>query len=409
MKSVKVALLTAGVSLMAMTVVSQKNDKGYKFNQNYQVQEYLKDGKKFKGCRFDQYNLNWPTMKCGRDYTLTIIDMGMTDAQGYPLKKLMLTAPKKLISKEDTIYMIPNNIFYPTHYKAYQYDYDHNEYDKFGTFIIDGAKGFYEVGAGMDESGKNYIYIEDKGFKVFTGSGDGLYKDHKAIREDLGLNYQPSYNYGGTSSINANEYVGIGEYTKYRNQYHDSLVNVAKSKSITTMYENISDNSYRYRQMGNWPPIDSDARFKFIMKKDASGIITELIMHKAFTDGKYYDKDKFYIKTTQLPNGVFQIISEDKGINGRILLPYGRFLLFGHISSGGAPSINGVLTDENEVYGFEYEPWGINICSGSYSDLGGDTSHPFWCKQEFEERYDENKDPYQFRNWLKTYYSSLRK
>lgn len=402
---------------LALSTEAQEGPKGYNYNQNYQVKEFIKDGDQFNFCRFDTYKLSWPTLKCAGDYTVKKIDMGYTDVEGNPVYRLMFTKPKKMLSNADTVHFIPDNYFYPTHYQAY--NLKDGAYKMLGKFLIDGGKTIVGVRAGATSASTGNIYyskrayvgMKDKGYYVMEGSGKGVFKDHKAVREELNLIEGYAGNYGSLE-VNVPEFSGIGVYTNNRNKYFDAMTAKAKSKSAAELYNELTDHEYQYIEKGNWPQLPNGTKFKIKIKRDSNGKVESVMLHKAFTDGKYYDKEKFYIPTTQMSNGLFKIIDGD--LKNRLLVPFKDFLLLVRIENGTKAWIDAVLSNEVAKQGFEGDynsshTWGDHLASHEYGDFGTVTSENYWCKQELEEEYNWEKDDYFFVTWFNRYYKAIHK
>jgi hypothetical protein len=129
------------------------------------------------------------------------------------------------------------------------------------------------------------------------------------------------------------------------------------------------------------------------MKFDKSTNPGKAIIQSSFDDGKFYEKEKFFV------NIPLQFSSTS---NTYCLAPFDDRILLVSIYNGSINALVGVFSK----YPFDYNAhkyvhdWHNSYC------LLETTSEKWWCETELESSYDKNKDKYAFFSVINQIYAA---
>lgn len=382
----------------------------YNYNQNYNFNKYIKEGKW----------VGWADAFDRSEMNLTKESMGKNDFEGNELFKWHFKSDKF------DAYLVPDNEFYPLFYRLMiKYDEkkgfiesscggaglrDHgfivlNE-NHIACVIIDDEAGPIEndpsVHHRIGVSILNYDPIMKKmekaqmmvsPYSFIRGKGYGApYKNWVEFMNAEGMKeYYSSSTYSATPMT---QWKGIPKYYDYLLKYQEQQLEMVKTQKLTALLNEFADGEYKlYTNSSTYDQIDyGKIKIKF---EKANGKVTGLTIQNCFTDGLFYDKEKFTFKYTVAANGEVK----REGSKFYILPLDGRLLIY-YIMDGGTLSVMGVISpnqqDQQAVFMLDESFWSVK-----------QTDHSYFCKSEMEMEYGKIPDKWMFSNFILKYNKAI--
>jgi hypothetical protein len=351
------------------------------------------------------------------DMKMTRVDMGKQDLEGNTLYKYHFTSDKK------DFYLVPDNEFYPLFYRIMNKRKEHVGFRLFNVANTHYSTGGYIVlndshiayvnivlggdGGSTDVEKKGRIYIKSDNFNElaqklddkiadysFTqAKGKGIpYDDYLSFIRGEGIVYK--YSASQTSYQNS-QYPGIPKLYEFFKKYKENMLQEAASKSILEHLTNFEDGEYRMVNLRETNhPRDyirgiqyGKIKLKFNKTDDK---LTSITVQNCFTDGEFYDKEKFFVDFKLTQNG------QSDGLR---FVPFdGRILLVNKYNT-----VEAVFTKNFQ------DAQAFQIPQRAFWSLA-ETDRYYYCKTELEVSYADNldNDPYLFANFFKEYLSALK-
>lgn len=385
----------------------------YHYNQNYQVKNFIKEG----SAKFTGYKSTYDGTKkyfVSSEMQIESYENDL-DADGLPSTHMIFYTKKTLFSESDTLVLMPENPFYPltlvcykiqktTKGYAFGQDTDHAYEPSKHYIILNGGliqqvainynvhanPGYYLLGV-RPQSWEN-IYFST------PGSG-GEFSSYKEFAKELDI--ITSYSSYG---ITGNEYPGVGDFYNARKRYFENLTKVAEEKKYEGLLGDFQEGDYYlYNSKGKFGSQDLRGYTCDIVKlkiKKENNQIQSFQLQNSFTDGVFHDLEKFY---TNFNMSGGKLISSES----TMILPFaGRLLI---ISSEGyiKEVITPYLYDQMAIF-LVHRRDQLHVGDyghGMFSRF--DTSPKWWCKQNLEEKYSEEKDLARLSVLYKNYKTAL--
>lgn len=374
----------------------------YNFNQNFQTNSFIIDGSFKKTYGSDSYG----------KYTLTKISIGRKDAEGNEVFCLRMIKPKSMGKSADTLDLFPDNMYYPTHFKAVEHDYGFQTLKE--EYVIINGGLIASIKAERSNAEKNGSASSPKNFAIdlklgsnyeFKGKGKGQMKSSKEWYEFIDV--RKNEGKAWSSSRQVSEYKGIGKYLDARNSQLDMILGKAKKLGYAKLLGDIISEETLFIYDGDADIIKEHKDYwKLVAEKDGNGAVTSLKVHKPFKDGKFYDKENMYMVCTKNKNGLYEFTYDRKTWQ---VIPFQGYILLGYFDPSkqiiGQACLAKKIDDGQG--GHIVDIWAHNLANGKYSTFGDDSSADWWCKRELIEEYNPNKDQYTFSNFIKQYIKNL--
>ena len=385
----------------------------YHYNQNYQATNFLSEGL----AKFTGYRTTYDGTKKYFVSSEMLIETYANDldADGLPSTHMIFYTKKTFFSESDTLVLMPENPFYPLTLvcykiqkttKGYAFGQDNGyAYSPGNYYIIIGGGLVQQVEVNYDSHAKPGYYLVGTGPQswdniYFSTSGSGgEFSSYKDFAKELNIVTGRS-SYG----ITGNEYPGVGDFYNARKKYFENLTKVAQEKKYEGLMGDFQEGDYYlYDSKGTFGSQDLRGYTCDIVKlkiKKENNKINSFQFQNSFTDGVFHDLEKFYTNFN-MSNG--KLISSESNM----ILPFaGRLLI---ISSDGY--IKEVITP------YLYDQMAIFLIhrrdSRNVGDHGHgifsrfDTSPKWWCKQNLDETYTEEKDLARISVLYKNYKTAL--
>lgn len=394
------------VFLMAVFFIESSNGQspsGYHYNQAKAFNEYI--GEASGSWKFVAPK-TWDVQKI----TFTRVSLGRKDLQGNELYRYEF---KLKNGREMSI--VPDNHFYPITYallikynngREYRDNYNESltdyKYIALGSGYIANAR--FNVGGPLAPEDKYdrivcYPYLANLSTgdaevgQFVKGSGKGTpFSSWRDFIKAEGYKYTQSVSFND-GRTNGYEYKGLNEFYEYLKKYIDKATEEIKTLGYDKMINKFEEGEYHY--YGKPIKFSSEAevlpgpvRIKFETDK---GRRVKMIVQNSFDDGKFYDKEKFFVS---FPLG-FKSGSFDKSIiafDDMLMAGYsyqGTFIVYGIFSKRPFDYAAFNLVREDGKRGF----WALGI-----------TSERYFCLTELESEYNAEKDPISTINiWKRIY------
>jgi hypothetical protein len=393
-------------------VVSIKAAEPYNYNQNYNFNKFIKEGKW----------VGWADRFDKSEMTLTKESTGKKDMEGNEVFNLHFK------SEKHDAYLVPDNDFYPLFYRLMIKSDDKKGYilDNCGGaglrdhgFIVLNENHIAcviineEAGPIENDPSKhlrigvsilNYDPIMKKmekaqmmvsPYSFIRGKGYGApYKNWVELMEAEGMKeYYSSSTYSATPMT---QWKGIPKYYEYFTKYQEQQLELAKTKKLNSLLNEFADGEYKlYTESSYYGKIDyGKIKIKF---EKTNGKVTGFTVQNCFTDGLYYDKEKFIVKHTVGPNGK---VSFDGGSFNFYIVPFDGRLLIYYGMDNGMSSIMGVISPNQQDVIASYlndgKLWSVD-----------ETDHSYFCKTEMEMEYNEKLDKLKFYNYIQLYHKTI--
>jgi hypothetical protein len=397
---------------LAFTAFSEE----YNYNQNYNVGKYITEG---TWTYFAPEAYNRVEMKMTKEET------GLTDADGNKSYKL------HFVSDEYDFYLVPDNPFFPLFYRLMEAN---------GTDKSRGYRLLSSGTSGMDDMGyivlnENHlacvsIYSDDtrpvkedevqherigvsvtnfeeimqrlmpktfcSGHSFIRAKGSGSpYKDWMEFMAAENLEHY----YGAGQGTPITQYPGIPAYYEHLKVFLDKNMEEAKTKKLDALLMEFEDGDYTFymksaNQSSFFGVNDGLVKLKF---EKTNGKVTAVTVQNCFTDGVFYDKEKFFTTFTLDP-------SKDQGkISGKEFrfMPFDKKLFLLSIYNGEINGIWGVFSKDPADAFSEFMAgnrfWSVDKTDATY-----------FCKTEFESEYGNIPDHYRMYEYFRKYYPTVR-
>jgi len=381
----------------------------YNYNQNYNFNKYIKEGKWIAFAEyFDKSEMN-----------LTKESTGKKDFEGNEVFKWHFKSDKY------DAYLVPDNEFYPLFYRLIDKSDDKKGFRKNSCggaglrdhgFIVLNENHIAcviidpEAGALKEETSKhpriavtvmNYDNMMHRmepkstasSYSFIRGKGTGApYKDWAALM--AAENLQEFYSSDSHQGKPMTQWKGIPAYYENLLKYQEQQLELAKTKKMGALLSEFKDGEYKlYTESSSYGKIDY-GKIKLTFEK-TNGNVTGFTVQNAFTDGLFYDKEKFFVKHTVAANG------EVRYDGGKFyMIPFDGCLLIYYTMDGGMSNIIAVISpnqqDQLAYYMSKGDFWSIN-----------ETDHSYFCKTEMEMEYSEKLDKWMFWNYIQTYQKAV--
>jgi len=376
----------------------------YNYNQNYNFNKYIKEGKWISYAdTYDKYEVN-----------LTKENTGKTDFEGNEIFKWHFKCDKY------EAYLVPDNEFYPLFYRLFvkndeKKGYDSQDTDRSGMHdigfivlnenhiacvkIVDDARSLendpsihQRIGVTVSNYDNMYHRMEPKTtatlYSFYRGKATGSpYRDWAALMQAEGM--QEFYSTDAHQGKPMTQWKGIPKYYDYLLKYQEQQLELAKTKKISGLLNEFADGEYKlYTDGATFGKIDyGKINIKF---EKTNGKVTGFTVQNCFTDGLFYDKEKFFVKHTVEANG------EVKYDGGKFyILPFdGRLLIYYYLD--GVSGISAVISPNQHDQFAEFlskgGAWSVN-----------ETDHAYFCATEMEMEYNKKLDKWMFANYIQQY------
>lgn len=388
-----------GIIFIAILIFISKPSfaQDFNYNQNLQVKNELEDGKKY------QFN-------DGEYYILEIQELPEKDVVGNSGYHLIFKGEK------DTLIFGPENPFFPLTYvqiaKNWQgrHHFIKDEGQNEGQYVIF-KKNLLQVKVNLIEPIETASYTGQtpRNLVVFAVPHAAGYSD-AIISKGMYLNKKDVFKLiiefnaamgneiiQTNSGYHCHDYPGLTEFYKFRNKFIDSLLIDAKRGYMALLSEALKNEElFVYNKAGSYNISEYGQDSKIRVKTEKSDDnISKLVFQFPFTDGEFYDKEKFFqTSTLQSDSKRFNYKSD----NNVTLVPFaGRVLVVSFYRDyyGVAAVISPIANDS------------YALCLKKQQLTSVSQSETMWCKQELEENYDIKKDKYVWENFFNTYVTNL--
>lgn len=371
----------------------------YNFNQNIHFGQKIEEGKwMFE----DEYSPLEMVMKKE--------ELSQKDFQGNKMYRLHFTSEKK------EFYLVPDNPFYPLLYQLMA-----KKNDKRGIEPIESDIGYlvlnenhisavrinYKSAALKDDKIKaNRIAIYPSNLITLTGKVDGKFAFKSFYRKKgTGTPYKNwiafseahkiKVKYSSSGGVPATQYPGIPTFYNYFKKYQENQIEIAKSKNVQALLSEFKDGEYTV--IGS--NLDNLERGKVNLSFRKKG--NQILGFKAqniFTDGQYYDKEKFFSNWTFTKDG--KMTNGNKTFN---VIPFdGRLIVYYTTSRGSFNQVWAVITPK------KFDMLGYRLSKSKFWAVKN-TDNLYYCKQELEPKYDADKDLLRLYFYFEKYIKTLMK
>jgi hypothetical protein len=380
----------------------------YQYNQAKAFNDYIGEG-------VGKWNFRAPNKWDEQDVEFTRVSLNKKDLMGNDLYRYDFK-----LKEGDECSLVPDNHFYPMAYvlmtkwdnKTYKDVWDNRSYSYLA--LGDGLIGSVEFsnGSSLDEDnkysriiceeyGQNNIDARKKNYiatgSFVKGSGKGTpFGNWGEFTKNEGYkyNYNPSMSGGGTYGY---QYKGLETFYDYLKKYLDKITNDTKEIGYTKLMESFTDGDYfyygnKFKFKGDEYVQEGNVKLKF-EKKD--GKLTNIIVQNSFDDGKFYDKEKFFINC---PAGT------DFTLGSYNLVPFDDVILVVSYYGESFNAIMGVFSK----YPYDYRA--SKLCADRDKSfwLMSNTSEKYFCTTEFESTYKGEKDPLNFWTFIQRFYNAWK-
>ncbi|AEA43744.1 hypothetical protein [Fluviicola taffensis] len=391
--------------LLVFTTLITQAAEPYNYNQNYNFNKYIKEGKWISYADdYDKYEVN-----------LTKENTGKTDFEGNEIFKWHFKCDKY------EAYLVPDNEFYPLFYRLlvkrddkkgfYSQDTDRSGMRDIGFIVLnenhiacvvinDEAAALKEekvnhsrIAVTVSNYNNLYHRMEPKTtaslYSFYRGKATGSpYRDWAAFM--LAENLQEFYSTDSHKGKPMTQWKGIPTYYENLLKYQERQLELAKTKKLDALLSEFADGEYKlYTESSSYGKMDY-GKIKLTFEK-TNGKVTGFTVQNCFTDGLFYDKEKFFVKHTVGANGE---VNFDGG--KFYIIPFDGRLLIYYTMDGGMSSIMAVISPNQQDQFAEY------ISKGDFWSVN-ETDHTYFCKTEMETEYNKKLDKWKFGTFIQKY------
>lgn len=384
----------------------------YHFNQNYQIHEYIQEG----SVTFVFWSTTYDgSVKRKAKCKLVIETLKETDIDGYPNYQL------NFITSKDTLILVPESPYYPLVYEklektkrgnktSYQFAARSNTRYYYPYFIVLNASLIQSVNVKIAKevtsfSGKSApthygIGREDErarnNYFSLSGSG-GEFSSYEEFASTFGIK-AAQFSAGFGTEFDATEYAGMESHYNATKRYQDTLLYAAGQKKYNGLVSEFTDGDFIFYKKGTSALDGTPVRLKFQKTSDKTDQIT---LHEAFTDGQFYDKEKFFFNCPLESDGFVHnrtACSINEYGTDMLMIPLANRIV---LIENKNKYVSGVLSPYDNDY------LAYDLCFYQRLSLFG-TSEKWWCKTNLEEYYIPENDPCLFKNFLTRYLEALK-
>jgi hypothetical protein len=385
--TITVLLLQFGKTTNAQT--------SYNYNQAKAFNEYI-------GAAEGKWTFNSDSQWLRQDITFTRVSLNKKDMQGNDLYRYDFSF------KDGTLCsLVPDNTIFPMAYVMVRKDgnlfysghFNNNySYIALGSGLI-AAVSFAEASSIDKDNEFKRIVIFEQGLDptvdrkknyIQSGSftkGGGKGKPYGNLSE-LILAEKIQYEHLSDGTMLGTEYNGIPFFYEQLRTFLKSQISKAETLGHKKSFNDFQDGDYYYYgepyYVGDKEVTPGPVRLKF-EKED--GLVKNILVQNSFTDGKFYDKEKFFVKCPLNP----------VGNDGKTLIAFGDKIIATSMYDKYFNDFLGVFS--KLLYDIEAMNYTVDFDSKFW--LIQKTSEKYFCTTELETTYSASKDELSFNNFFK--------